>query len=127
MSDNRHPDIEIYVKNCSPDSLHKWLQSVAEQVTQEASQPGTHAFTLLIDGHRVPVLIHEKVAGKAWTSVWFKENHTPWEKDIDCARAASTALETQIRCIASGWNNGDDPDEWWKVEGDNEELITWLT
>jgi len=127
MTDTRHPDIEIYVKNRSFDTIKNWLQSHADQLDITSSKGNIHDLNLQFGEHSVPVMIHEKVAGKAWTSVWLKSDKSPWAQDLDCARAASEELETQVRSIAGGWSDGDDPDEYWKVEAGEEEKIQWRT
>jgi len=127
MTEQRHPDIEIYVKNRSIADIENWLSNCAEQLEQTFSQGTIHEYNINIAGAQIPVMIHEKVAGKAWVSVWFKSDRTPWVKDVDCAQAAAEAMDTQVRCIASGWNDGDDPDEWWKVENGSVEKIQWRT
>lgn len=127
MTQERHPDIEIYVKSCSISQIETWFSELSDSWQHEFSQGVTHEYKLSIEGKQIPVLIHEKVAGKAWSSIWFKSDETPWFKDLDCARVAAIALATQVRCIASGWKSGDDPDEWWKIEGDEEALIQWAT
>lgn len=130
MNDQRHPDIEIYVKNRSLTAIENWLVSLDESFSPSTSQDSdksSHQYSLIIAGNTIPVFIHERAAGKAWTSVWFQSGQTPWIKDLDCARIAAAALETQVRCIATGWQNGDDPDEWWKVEDQTEVLIQWTS
>lgn len=127
MSDPRHPDIEIYVKNCSLEQLEHWLRDRCSVLEKQFSQGQIHEYRSTIDDATVPVMIHEKVVGKAWTSVWFKSADTPWPQDIDCALEASRALDTQIRCIVGGWSNGQDPDEWWRVENGQQEKIQWRT
>ncbi|MAY43251.1 MULTISPECIES: hypothetical protein [unclassified Neptuniibacter] len=127
MTNTRHPDIEIYVKNRSLEAIQEWLQSHADQLECTSSKNNIHEFTLTFQDNNVETLIHERVAGKAWTSVWLKSDTSPWATDLECAHAASKELETQIRCIASGWNDGDDPDEYWKVEDNAEEKIQWQT
>ena len=127
MTEQRHPDIEIYVKNRSIADIENWLGNCAERLEQTFSQGTIHEYSATIGEHRVPVMIHEKVAGKAWVSIWFKSENTPWAKDIDCAQAAADAMDTQVRFIASGWSDGDDPDEWWKIENGNVEKIQWRT
>ncbi|MGY8872071.1 MAG: hypothetical protein ACKVJE_16655 [Pseudomonadales bacterium] len=130
MNEQRHPDIEIYIKNRSISSIQGWLSTLGDDseisVSEDAAEKHTHEFAVTIAGTVIPVFIHERAAGKAWISVWSQSDKTPWVKDLDCARVASAALETQVRCIASGWQNGDDPDEWWKVEDTIEELIQWI-
>ncbi|MCV6589785.1 MAG: hypothetical protein OIF57_12240 [Marinobacterium sp.] len=124
MTEQRHPDIEIYIKSRSVEQIETWLGTLGD-VTRLNSKGLTHDYTVLMDGQLVPVMLHEKVAGKAWLSLWFKENLTPWAQDLGCAHAAATAMETQIRCVAAGWNDGDEPDEYWKVENGQQEKIIW--
>lgn len=128
MTDNeqRHPDIEIYIKDRSVAQISDWLETICDSLESEFQQGQVHHYIGAINGTKIPVMIHEKVSGKAWTSVWFNSDQTPWLKDLDCARQAATTLNTQIRCIASGWNTGDEPDEWWKVDTDGQaEKCLW--
>ena len=124
MTEQRHPDIEIYIKSRSLEEIEAWLQSLGA-LEKTSTQGLAHEYQLTINQQNLPVMVHEKVAGKAWLSLWFKENLTAWDQDLDCARAASEAMNTQIRCVAGGWNDGDEPDEYWKVENGNEETIIW--
>lgn len=127
MSETRHPDIEIYVKNSSLNAITQWLETCSDQLGPIKSSGVTHTAKVRFGADDVAVMIHERVVGKAWLSVWFQSDKTPWATDLECARVASKALDTQVRCIASGWNEGDDPDEWWKIEAGNEEKISWHT
>ncbi len=127
MTDTRHPDIEIYIKNCALQQIVDWLEAHCEQLLIGKKTGDINHYTAVFTTGKVPVLIHEKVVGKAWSSVWFDGDCTPWQTDLDCARAAAAALNTQIRCIASGWQEGDDPDEWWKVENGETSQIQWHT
>lgn len=124
MTDQRHPDIEIYIKNKSVSDIEQWLSSLGQLSTTKTAGL-THHYSLSLADSDMPVMIHEKVAGKAWTSLWFKENHTSWDQDLACAEAAASAMATQVRCIASGWNDGDEPDEYWKIENSQTEKIIW--
>lgn len=127
MTDTRHPDIEIYIKNCSLQQIEGWLNSCADALIVGKKSGEISHYTAVFAAAKIPVMIHEKVVGKAWCSVWFDGDATPWATDLECARAASAALNTQIRCIASGWQEGDDPDEWWKVENGETSQIQWHT
>lgn len=127
MTDERHPDIEIYIKNRSLDEIETWLRQRFDALDTDFSQGTVHEYKASLSDASVPVMIHEKVVGKAWTSVWFKSDATDWAKDLDCALQAAQELDTQIRCIASGWADGDEPDEWWKVENGEQEKIHWHT
>jgi len=126
-TETRHPDIEIYIKNRPLEAILEWLSQRADALESRRSSGSTHSLTAIFDQQRVPVMIHEKAVGKAWVSVWFRSDATPWARDLDCAREAATALDTQVRCILSGWQDGDEPDEWWKVEGGDTEKILWRT
>lgn len=127
MTEQRHPDIEIYVKNRTQEQIEQWLNSRFGDLQRDFSQGTIHEYRASANGAKVPVMVHEKVVGKAWTSVWFKSDQTDWATDLECALSAASEMETQIRCIAGGWNDGDDPDEWWKVENGEQEKIQWRT
>ncbi|WP_432696623.1 hypothetical protein ACQUQP_19115 [Marinobacterium sp. YM272] len=127
MSEQRHPDIEVYIKNRQLEEILHWLGERCDEVKPVNSVGGTHALEIVIDRCPVPVMIHEKAVGKAWISIWFRSEQTPWAKDLDCAHEIANALDTQVRCIASGWSEGDDPDEWWRIENGNAEKIQWQT
>ncbi len=126
-NETRHPDIEIYIKSRSLDQIIAWLQTRCDSLKPLHSSGTTHAFNAVMDGVKVPVLINEKAVGKAWVSVWFRSDATPWVRDLDCADEVAKALDTQVRCIVSGWQDGDDPDEWWRIENGNTEKISWRT
>jgi len=127
MTTNRHPDIEIYIKNCSVSTITDWLRSRFDNVEEQPSSSQIHNITVTHQGKILSLMIHEKAVGKAWTSVWFRSDSTPWERDLDCAAEASEQLHTQVRCIANGWSEGDDPDEWWRIENGAVEKIQWST
>jgi len=127
MTTNRHPDIEIYIKNRSLSDIIDWLRTRFDDVQEQPSGSAIHNFTVGYQGNTVSLMIHEKAVGKAWTSLWFRSDRTPWEKDLDCANEASQQLNTQVRCIATGWSEGDDPDEWWRIEAGAIEKIQWRT
>lgn len=125
MNNSRHPDIEIYIKNRSLDVILDWLGQRCDSVNLLKDVGGTHSLEVELEGRQIPVMIHERAVGKAWISIWFRSDETPWARDIDCAHEVARALETQVRCVASGWNEGDDPDEWWSVENGDARKIQW--
>lgn len=123
----RHPDIEIYIKDRSPEQILQWLAQRFDGVECSRSRGLVHELRLQLNQQRLPVQLHERVSGKAWSSLWFKSDATPWNVDLECAREAAVALQTQVRCVASGWQEGDEPDEWWRVTDQDEEKILWRT
>lgn len=126
MSEQRHPDIEVYVKDRTAQRIFEWVETVGSLTNLKTAKESIKA-TLLIDDLEIPVLIQQRVIGKAWSTVWFDSSETPWATDLECARQIAKELDTQTRCIASGWQEGDEPDEWYKVHQGVEEKIVWNT
>ncbi|KAA0874706.1 hypothetical protein [Nitrincola tapanii] len=122
-----HPDIEIYIKSTPIEAISAWLEQRFGSLAPWQSKGLVHTSALTWQGQKIPITLHEKVAGKAWMSLWFQSNQTPWSQDLDCAQEAATALNTQIRCIVSGWQEGDEPDEWWSVEQGEATKVLWRT
>lgn len=127
MADTRHPDLEIYLKDCPTEAIINWLTQLAEHCEITAKKPDQVSLKLGFPSGSTAVMIQQRVVGKAWTSLWLQNNVSPWDTDIACAEQAHKELEVQVRCIASGWQEGDEPDEWWKVSDGQKSLITWHT
>jgi hypothetical protein len=127
QTNTRHPDLEIYIKNCTAEQILQWLADQCKNVEILSSTQHSHELELLFSDQYVKSSIQQKVSGKAWTSLWFKSNETPWNTDLECAVQASQQMNTQIRCIKAGWSdsNDDNDDQWWKVENGEQELISW--
>lgn len=126
MSEQRHPDIEVYVKERTAQQILEWVQTLGTLTTDKSTKESIK-FKLLISDVEIPVLIQQRVIGKAWSSVWFDSSETPWATDLECAHQIAKEMQTQTRCIASGWQEGDEPDEWYKVYQGVEEIIVWNT
>ncbi|OUS26229.1 hypothetical protein A9R01_15045 ['Osedax' symbiont bacterium Rs2_46_30_T18] len=129
MSDLRHPDLEIYIKSRSSEQVIQWLEQVCDSV-QVLTQTATSCeLELEFCDQYTSASLQQKVSGKAWSSLWFKSNPTPWDTDLDCALLASEQMATQIRCIKAGWEDNQENDEsgeqWWRVEDNEKQLIDW--
>ena len=124
MTNERHPDIEIYIKQQTVEQIVTWLQSRFADLTPTQKKGNTHHFKAQHEGHSIAVMLIYQAA-KDFSSLWFDSSQTPWATDLDCARQAQQQLGTEIRCIASGWNEGDEPDEWWSVTNNGENKILW--
>lgn len=123
----RQPDIEIYLREEHLDSLNTWLDQEVGSLQLEPWREAVRRGTLGIDQHRIPLMIIRKAAGK-WASVWFDSAHTPWDTDLDCARAIHQALGEEVRCSVGSWSEEeDDPeaDRWIKVNASGEVEFTW--
>tara|TARA_R110001583_G_scaffold23129_2_gene85915 strand:- start:33 stop:422 length:390 start_codon:yes stop_codon:yes gene_type:complete len=121
---DRHPDIEIYLKQQSIEKITDWLTAIFEQCDTLGKRGHTHNFRVTYQGISIPVTVIDR-ASKEFTSIWFDSPDTPWALDLDCARQAQQQLTTEVRCIASGWKEGDEPDEWWSLTEQGENLILW--
>ncbi|MFT6916344.1 MAG: hypothetical protein ACJAWL_002678 [Motiliproteus sp.] len=121
---DRHPDIEIYAKQCSIEKITLWLESVFERLDAKGKQGQSYRFIATHQNCSIPITVIDR-AIKDYCSIWFDSPQTPWIRDLDCALQAQQQLDTEIRCIVSGWAEGDEPDEWWSVTELGESKIQW--
>lgn len=131
MSNLKHPDLEIYIKSRSPEDIINWLQTCCDELTILNSTQTARELEARFNNEWVKCTLQLKVSGKAWSSLWFKNNATHWLTDLDCALQASAQMQTQIRCIKAGWSDtsedsDSDEDQWWRVENGEKALISWL-
>ncbi|MEH6386903.1 MULTISPECIES: hypothetical protein [Pseudomonas] len=123
----RQPDVEIYLREDHLDALTSWLEQTFEGLELKAWNGLTRHGTLRLDGQAIPLMIVRKAAGK-WASVWFDSDATPWDTDLDCARAIQAATGHEVRCSVGGWSEeqGDaDADRWMKVNEEGETEFIW--
>ncbi|WP_421868756.1 hypothetical protein [Motiliproteus sp.] len=123
-STERHPDIEIYIKQRSVEQINAWLEAEFDQLELQQQRGQTYRYQASLNGILIPITLIDRAA-KDFSSLWFDSDNTRWPQDLDCARHACQQLGTEIRCIASGWKEGDEPDEWWSVKEDGEQQILW--
>jgi len=122
----RYPDIEIYAKDITFKQVEDWLAQYFDQVERKnvVTKKSEARIHLSADGSEV--VVFGNAIGK-YSSIWFKQNNSPWNTDLECARVAAKDLATQIRCSNSGWEEGQGPEsQWWRVvDGEEEMLIEW--
>ncbi|MGI0115944.1 hypothetical protein [Zooshikella sp. RANM57] len=120
------PDIEIYVKNTTPDLIEDWLDDRFDSVELVNKEGRTHQYNVDWQGMNIPVMVVERAAGRAFTSIWFNSAETPWETDIECARDAFEFFDTEIRCNGTFWQEEEAADnEWWRITHQGEGIISW--
>lgn len=122
---SRAPDIEIYLRHCDRGRLEDWLCQLLQDLRCSKHQPPVYHYQASYQGHEIPIMLIEGAAGKAFCSLWFNSEHSPWASDLDCARQAFQALECEIRCAPGPWQEGDAPDQWWCINQQGEQLIEW--
>ena len=129
MSELRHPDLEIYIKSRSAEQVIEWLEKVCDSVQVLTKTATSCELELQFGEQYMSASLQQKVSGKAWSSLWFKSNPTPWNTDLDCALVASEHMATQIRCIKASWEDNEEDDQsdeqWWRVEEREQQLISW--
>lgn len=120
------PDIEIYLATTAAADVLAWLQERFPEQPGRARPAGKKQWRLTLqhDGHALPVLVIEDAA-PGFTSLWFDSPHTPWTSDQDCAREAFARFGREVRATPGSWQEGDDPDLWWRIDADGEGLLHW--
>lgn len=126
MSD--FPDIEIYVRNLSLADIENWLAAAFSNVKSQPTAKNTHAFQVLYNENKIPVLVIEKAKG-AFACIWFQAETTPWANDHQCAMALAAAVadidQVEIRASQGSWVEGKDSEQWWSITNNQQQLIDW--
>lgn len=122
----RYPDLEIYAKDITFKDVDDWLKATFKAVERKdtVKKKSEARSYWTVDGS--DVIVFGNALGH-YSSIWFKQNNTPWDTDLECARDAAKTLNTQIRCSNSGWEEGQSADtQWWRVtKEEGEMLIQW--
>lgn len=125
MSETRYPDIEIYLRGATTEGVMKWLQQEfpTAELKIRSRGDGSQRLELVSTISTIPVtLVRDAMPG--YIIAWFDSGATPWDTDLDCARAASTYLSCEVRCSTGSWKE-DDVEQWWRVHGERVEAIAW--
>lgn len=122
MSNPSPSDLEIYVLKSPADNVRQWLADTLGAVEVVKSGKGSHHWRVA----GMDVFYNEQVEAN-FSCLWFKQNQTPWSNDLECARSAHAALETEIRCAAVQWaeSENDDQPGWVKITRGQEKPFDW--
>ncbi len=121
------PDIEIYTKGPTPEQIKDWLSSQLDTLSAHSQSPKRQVYLATWQGEKFEVMVLPKVQS-GYTSIWFDHANLPWANDKACAQNALHNLPQEglsVRCIASGWQEGDAPDQWLQLTPSSEEVINW--
>jgi len=126
-------DIEIYVQAAKPEAIRAWLATCATSLDVKSSSPKRQAYWASFtsqgndgaDAKEFEILVLSNVQGN-FSSIWFNSPSTPWDSDKACALQAFEHFQSAVRCVASGWQEGDAPDQWLNIDAQGESLINWL-
>lgn len=118
----RFPDIEIYLMKASADDVLRWLKQHISPLKEHSTEQGRHWVANNMD-----IFFHEQ-AEKNFSSLWFKQNQTPWNNDLECARSAHHALGCEVRCTDSSWQEDAEHSQggWIKIIRGQEKAFTWI-
>lgn len=120
------PDIEIYLSHMPASAVLDWLAQRFPATSAKARPAGKRQWRFVVqhDSEQIPTLVIEE-ASPGFTSVWFDSPYTPWPDDIACAREAFAHFRTEVRATPGSWREGDDPDLWWRITQEGEDLLHW--
>lgn len=129
------PDIEIYVKQGQPSDLANWLaihfdndaSELEHWLTKHWDAQGTKSLSLQGHNQAITLAFTANAAGKAFRSLWFQSNATPWPDDKACALSLLEHFDGEIRCSESSWTEAEAEfsEKWWCLTRSEEKLITW--
>tara|TARA_R110002072_G_scaffold154_1_gene962 strand:- start:17873 stop:18265 length:393 start_codon:yes stop_codon:yes gene_type:complete len=127
------PDIEIYVKQADMNILSQWLNKHFSMV-----ELPSHAAQIFAKGKPIQAKVYHEntcsdlvitpnAAGKAFSSVWIKNNISQWDNDESCARSLLEEADLEIRCSASGWQEEEEEQssQWLLLTRSEQKLINW--
>ncbi len=116
----RFPDIEVYVLKAEASDISAWLSAQFADVSEQKSNAKSTQW--LVDGIEV---LYTLKSNKNFASLWFKQNTTPWNNDLECGRALHAALGNEVRCSKAAWQEGDEGPAWTKLIHGEEKDLDW--
>lgn len=116
----RFPDIEVYVLKPEASEIFTWLCSNFKHVEEKTSR--AKSVLWLADGIEV---LFTANSNKNFASIWFKNNQTPWNNDLECGRSLHSALEKEVRCSNAAWQENEEGAAWTKIIRKEEKDLNW--
>lgn len=116
----RFPDIEVYALKAEADEVCAWLKTQFSQV--EEIKASSKMVLWRVDGVEVLFTFN---SNKNFASVWFKQNKTPWNNDLECGRSLHSAIEKEVRCSNAAWQEGEEGAAWTKLIRGEEKDLDW--
>lgn len=128
MTSNIQSDIEIYIKDCTTDVIKEWFEKRLGATTLLKEGKNMHLFKCTYNSKEIKIEVLAEAVGKRFTCIWFQSPDTPWHTDLECARDAFVALNTEIRCSEGNWSEEEAIPEqqlWWRINVEGEKLVAW--
>jgi len=122
----KQPDIEIYVKDTNFNVIQDWLSSVFEPIILP-SFSGKPVNISVGTSPKISVMLTPNAAGKAFTSIWFQSDQTPWTSDEECGVSFLAFNDTEVRCSANSWQEEEEEqsEQWLSMSRNEKKLIQW--
>lgn len=122
-------DLEIYIRDLEPSAVSSWLAQHLDDIDLEdaTGSKGAVKGTAGYRGQRARISLYPGAGGKRFTSVIMEGEDLPWATDLDCARSAWRAMDTEIRCSPGDWKEGEpvEDEKWWRLDQRGEQLAVW--
>ncbi|KAA1171130.1 hypothetical protein FWJ25_17130 [Marinobacter salinexigens] len=121
-------DLEIYVRDLEAGAVSAWLENhVDELALDDGDVSSVVKGSALYEGVRLRVSLYPGAFGKRFTSLVIEGEKLPWNADLDCARSAWRAMDTEIRCSPGEWQEGQPVEEekWWRLDHRGEQQVVW--
>jgi len=121
-------DLEIYIRDLESGAVCRWLESHVEQlVLDDGDVSSVIKGSARFGEDRLKITLYPQAFGKRYTSLIIEGERLPWSADLDCARSAWRALDTEIRCSPGEWKEGEsaEDEKWWRLDNRGEQLVVW--
>jgi len=121
-------DLEIYIRDLQPGAVSDWLDSQLADLALNDDDPSkVMKGSGYYGGERVRISLYPGAFGKRFTCLLLEGDELPWNSDLDCARSAWGAMETEIRCSPGDWKEGDlvEEEKWWRLDERGEQKAVW--
>jgi len=122
-------DLEIYIRDIDLSSVRDWLACHLDHLELPVDVPGDRPAKgrASYRGCHIRVSVYPGAGGKRYASVIIEGDELPWLSDLDCARNAWRAMDTEIRCSAADWKEGEpvQDEKWWRIDQRGEQLAVW--
>jgi len=122
-------DLEIYIRDLASSAVSDWLANHLDEIELDDDSLGERAVkgTARYRAHRVLISLYPGAGGKRYTSLILEGEDLPWNSDLDCARSAWRAIDSEIRCSPGEWKEGEpvEDEKWWRLDQRGEQLAVW--
>lgn len=121
-------DLEIYIRDLEPNQVSQWLEANVDNLAlDDTDVTSVIKGKASYEGASLRITLYPGAFGKRFTSVVLEGEALPWGSDLDCARSAWRAMDTEIRCSPGDWKEGEpvEDEKWWRLDRRGEHKVVW--